>query len=140
MATLFKVAVLSISTSYLMSGQRQTNKKNGNLFTHMKNNISQTNSVNILNPANISTLVQRCFKLIWRHDVAQRLINVEIMLCTSTLKFTTWSNVETTLRFSTWNWTTLGNVETTLSFSTSIFTTFGNVVTALRTRPFEKIN
>ena len=61
------------------------------------------------------------FRLIWRRDVAQRQINVETMLCTSTL-----------------NWITLDNVETTLSFSTSIFTTLGNVETTLRIWPFEK--
>ena len=54
------------------------------------------------------------FRLIWRRDVAQRQINVETTLCTSTLKFTTFNNVETTLCFSTLIWTTLGNVETTL--------------------------
>ena len=37
------------------------------------------------------------FRLIWRRDVAQRQINVETMLCTSTLKFTTFNNIETTL-------------------------------------------
>ena len=61
---------------------------------------------------------QRCFKvvvrLIWRHDVRQRQINVETMLCFSTLKFTTLNNVETMLLFSTSSFTTLINFETTL--------------------------
>ena len=77
-------------------------------------------------------------RLIWRRDVAQRQINVETTLRTSTLKSTTFNNVETTLCISTLNWTTLDNVETTLSFSTSIFTTLGNVETTLRIWPFEK--
>ena len=80
------------------------------------------------------------FRLIWRRDVAQRQINVETTLRTSTLKSTTFNNVETTLCISTLNWTTLDNVETTLSFSTSIFTTLGNVETTLRIWPFEKKN
>ena len=70
------------------------------------------------------------FRLIWRRDVAQRQINVETTLRTSTLKSTTFNNVETTLCISTLNWTTLDNVETT-SFSTLIFTT-------LRIWPFQK--
>ena len=61
------------------------------------------------------------FGLIWRRHVAQRQINVETILC-----------------FSTLNWTTLDNVKTTLSFSTSIFTTLGNVETTLQIWPFEK--
>ena len=63
-----------------------------------------------------------------RRDVAQRQINVETTLCTSTLKFTTFNNVETTLCISTLNWTTLGNVETTLCIPTSIFTTLDLIV------------
>ena len=78
------------------------------------------------------------FRLIWRRNVAQRQINVETTLCTSTLKFTTFNNVETIFCISMLNWTTLDNVETTLSFSTSIFTTLGNVETTLRIWPFEK--
>ena len=78
------------------------------------------------------------FRLIWRRDFAQRQINVERTLCTSTLKFTTLNNVETTLCFSRLNWTTLENVKTTLSFSTLIFATLGNVETALWIWPFEK--
>ena len=64
------------------------------------------------------------FRFIWRRDVAQRQINVETTLCTSTLKLTTFNNVETTLCVSMLNWTTLDNIETTLSFSTSIFTSW----------------
>ena len=79
------------------------------------------------------------FRLIWRRDVAQRQINVETTLHTSTLKSTTFNNVETTLCISTLNWTTLDNVETT-SFSTLIFTTLGNVKTTLRIWPFQKKN
>ena len=78
------------------------------------------------------------FGLIWRRDVTQRQINVKTTLCTSTFKFTAFSNLETGLCISTLNWTTLDNVETTLSFSTSIFTTLGNVETTLRIWPFEK--
>ena len=78
------------------------------------------------------------FGLIWRRDVAQRQINVETTLRTSTLKSTTFNNVETTLCISMLNWTTLDNVETTLSFSTSIFTMLGNVETTLQIWPFEK--
>ena len=78
------------------------------------------------------------FRLIWCRGVAQRQINVETPLCTSTLKFATFINVETTLRISTLNWTTLGNVETTWSFSTSIFTTLGKFETTLRIWPFGK--
>ena len=91
-----------------------------------------------LSPANISASPQRCFRLIWHRDIAQRQINVETTLCTSMLKFTTFSDVETSLYISTLNWTTLGNVETTLSFSKSIFTTLGNVETALWIWPFGK--
>ena len=80
------------------------------------------------------------FRLIWRRDFAQRQINVETTLCTSTLKFTTLNNVETTLCLSRLNWTALENVKTTLSFSTLIFTTLGNVETTLRIWPFEKKN
>ena len=78
------------------------------------------------------------FRLIWRRDVAQRQINVETTLRTSTMKSTTFNNVETTLCISTLNWTTLDNVETTLSFSRSIFTTLGDVETTLRIWPFQK--
>ena len=78
------------------------------------------------------------FRLTWRPDVAQRQINVETTLCTSTLKFTTFNNVETTLYVSTLNWTTLDNFETMLSFSTWIFTALGNVETALQIWPFGK--
>ena len=78
------------------------------------------------------------FRLIWCRGVAQRQINVETTLCTSTLKFTRFINLETTLRISTLNWTTLGNVETTWSFSTSIFTTLGNFETTLQIWPFGK--
>ena len=78
------------------------------------------------------------FRLIWCRGVAQRQINVETTLCTSTLKFPTFINVETTLRISTLNWTTLDNVETTWSFSTSIFTTLGKFETTLRIWPFGK--
>ena len=46
------------------------------------------------------------FRLIWRCDVAQRQINVDTTLCTSTLKFTTFNNVELTLYISTSKWTT----------------------------------
>ena len=60
------------------------------------------------------------FRLIWRRDVAQRQINVETMLCTSTSEFTTLNNFESMLFISTLIWTTLDRVETT-SFSTSIF-------------------
>ena len=91
-----------------------------------------------LSSGSISTSVQHCFRLVWRRDLAQRQINVETTLCTSTLKFTTFNNVETTLYILTLNWTTLDNVGTTLSFSTSIFTTLGNVETALRIWPFGK--
>ena len=77
------------------------------------------------------------FRLIWRRDVAQRQINVETTLCTSTLKFTTFNNVETTLCISTSNWTMLGNVKTTCTW-TSVFTTLGNVETTLPIRPFHK--
>ena len=78
------------------------------------------------------------FRLIWRRGVAQRQMNVEITLRTSTLKFKTLNKVETKLCFSTLNWTTLDNVETMLSFSTPIFTTLGNVEATLRIRPFGK--
>ena len=78
------------------------------------------------------------FRLIWCRGVAQRQVNVETTLCTSTLKFTRFINLETTLRISTLNWTMLGNVETTWSFSTSIFTTLGNFETTLRVWPFGK--
>ena len=78
------------------------------------------------------------FRLIWCRGVAQRQINVETTLCTSTLKFTRFINLETTLRISTLNWTTLGNVETTWSFSTSIYTTLGKFETTLRIWPFGK--
>ena len=84
------------------------------------------------------------FRLKWRRDATQRQINVEAMLCTSTLRFTTFNNVKildyvkTTLFISTLNWTTLVNVETTLTFSTSIFKTLGNVETPLVIWPFEK--
>ena len=80
------------------------------------------------------------FRLIWRRDVAQRQINVETTLCTTTLKFTTFNNVETTLCISTLNWTTFGNIKTRLSFSTSIFTALGNVETTSRIWPFGKKN
>ena len=80
------------------------------------------------------------FRLIWRRNVAQRQINVEATLCTSTLKFTTWNNIETTFCFSTLIWTTLDNVKTALSFSTSIFTQLGNFETTFRIWPFEKKN
>ena len=60
---------------------------------------------------------QRCFNVVFclirRRNVGQRQINVETLLCISTLEFTTLSNVETTLSFSTLMWTTLVNVETT---------------------------
>ena len=79
------------------------------------------------------------FRLIWRRDVAQRQINIETTLCTSTLEFTTLNNVKSTLSISTLIWTTLDNVETT-SFSESIFTTLGNVETTLWIWPFEKKN
>ena len=78
------------------------------------------------------------FRLIWRRDVAQRQINVETTLWTSTMKLTTLNNSETTLYFSTLNWTKLDNVERTLSFSTSIFTMLGNIKTTLQIWPFEK--
>ena len=78
------------------------------------------------------------FRLIWRHDITQRQINVETTLRASTLKSTTFSNVETTLCISTLNWTTLDNVETTLPFWMSIFTTLDNVETTLRIWPFQK--
>ena len=78
------------------------------------------------------------FRLIWRRDVAQRQINVETMLCMSTLKFTFFNNVETRLCISTLNWITLDNVEKMLPFSTSILTTLGNVETTLRIWPFQK--
>ena len=58
--------------------------------------------------ANISTSVQRCFSC---RDVAQRQIDVEKTLCTSTLKYSMFNNVETKLRISTLNGTTLDNVE-----------------------------
>ena len=48
---------------------------------------------------------QRCFNvvfwLIGRRDVGQRQINVETMLCISTLELTTPSNIESTMRIST---------------------------------------
>ena len=80
------------------------------------------------------------FRLIWRHDVAQRQINVETTLCTSTLKFTTLNSMESMLSISKLIWTTLENFETTFSFSTQIFTTLGNVETTLWIWPFEKKN
>ena len=80
------------------------------------------------------------FRLIWRHHVWQRQINVETTFCTSTLKFTTSNNVKTMLYILTLNWTTLDNVQTTLSFSMSIFATLGNVETTLRIWPFGKKN
>ena len=78
------------------------------------------------------------FRLIWRRGAAQRQMNVEITLRTSTLKFKTLNKVETTLCFSTLNWTLLDKVETMLSFSTPIFTTLGNVEATLRIWPFGK--
>ena len=78
------------------------------------------------------------FRLVGRRDVAQRQINVEKTMCTSTLWFLTFNNVETTLSISTLNWTTLDNVEKTLSFSMSIFRTLGNVETTLWIWPFQK--
>ena len=76
--------------------------------------------------------------LIWRRNVAQRLINVETTLCTSKLKFTTLNNVESTFSISKLVLTTLDNVETTLSFSKKTFTTLGNIETTLWIWPFEK--
>ena len=84
----------------------------------------------------------RCFnivrRLIWRRDVSQRQINVEITFCTSTLEFTTLNNFESTLSISTLLWTTLGNVEATLSFSTSIHATLNHVETKLWIWPLKK--
>ena len=84
---------------------------------------------------------QRCFnvvRLIWRRDVAQRQINLETTLCTSTLEFTTLNSVESMLYIAMLIWTTLDNVETTLSFSTSIYTTLSHVETTLWIWPLEK--
>ena len=69
-----------------------------------------------LTPVSQQTFQRRfnvVFRLIWRRDAAQRQINVETTLCTSTLKLATFSNAETTLCSSTLNWTTLDNIETT---------------------------
>ena len=99
---------------------------------------------NIADTINLANIFQFnvVFRLIWRRDVVQHQINVETMLCTSTLTFTTFNNVETcvktTLYISTLNWTTLDNVKTTLSFSTSIFTTLSKVETTLQVWPFGK--
>ena len=80
---------------------------------------------------------QRCFNVIFwlmrRRDVGQRQINVETILCISTLDFTTSNNVESMLCISTLIKTTLDKVETTLSFSTLV-----NVETTLWKWPFLK--
>ena len=74
------------------------------------------------------------FRLKWRHDVAQRQINVETTLRTSRLKSTTFNNV---VYFKV----ELSNVRqrrNKLSFSTSILATLGNFETTLRIWPFQK--
>ena len=102
------------------------------------NRIVRATTVLGSNPANVSTLFQRCFRSIWRRDVAQRQFNVEATLCTSTLKFTKFDNVESTLSIWTSIWTAIDNIETTLLFSRSIFTALGNVETILWIWPFSK--
>ena len=49
-------------------------------------------------PSKHSKLSQVVFRLVWRRDVGQCQTNVEITLCTSTLKFTTLNK--------DWNWAT----------------------------------
>ena len=76
------------------------------------------------------------FRLIWRCDVGQCQIYVEITFYTLPLKFATLNNVESTLPISTLIRTTLGNVEIMLLFSTSTFTTLDSVETMLCIWPF----
>ena len=67
----------------------------------------------IKQPSNQETFQRRfnvAFRLIWRRDVAERYINVEATLWTSTFKFRTLSTVESTLFqlcISTLIWTKL---------------------------------
>ena len=71
-------------------------------------------------------------RLIWRRNVRQSQVNVETLLCMSTLKFTTLNNVNLALPISVLILTTLDNFEKLLVFSTSSFTTL--IKTTLKQR------
>ena len=77
-------------------------------------------------------------RVIWRGNVNQCQINVEITLFMSTLKFTSLNDVKLTLSNSTLILTTVDNVETMLSFSTLNFRMLMNVEKALWVWLFSK--
>ena len=77
-------------------------------------------------------------RLIWRRNVRQSQVNVETLLCMSTLKFTTLNNVNLALPISVLILTTLDNFEKLLVFSTSSFTTLIKVETTLSIWSFSK--
>ena len=66
-----------------------------------QNNGSQKNSNEffITSQQTFQSRFNFVFRLIWRCDVAQRQINIDTTLCTSTLKFTTLNNIETRFWF-----------------------------------------
>ena len=64
--------------------------------------------------------------LIWRRDIGQCQTNVETILCTSTMKFTTLTNVESACYFSV-DINNVGQHRITLSFPKSSFATLISV-------------
>ena len=100
-----------------------------NLITLQNYVVFQQHSSLLRKPFNVVSAL--FLGVIWRRDVGQCQINVEITLFMSTLLFTTLSNVKSTLSISTFILTTLGNVEAMFLFSTPSFTTLINVGTTL---------
>ena len=81
-------------------------------------------------------MFQHCFNvafwLIWRRSLGRCKINVERVLCVSTLGFAMSKNIESTLCISTLIWTILDNIKKTLSFATLSFKTLVNVETTFQ--------